>query len=185
MDKTTVSYLNNMGGTHCPQLLHLAMEIWDWCEKRNLFLLAQHIPGKTNVEADTESRVKRDLNDWMLHPTVIAPLIRHCTVDLFASRLSHQLRRYVSWRPDPNAMHSDAFTLDWSNLTAYAFPPFSLDLIPALLHKAKREQATLVLVAPLWTTQPWWPLLIELLVDYPNYYRRCPVQECYTLCSPL
>ncbi len=90
MDNTTaVSYLNNMGGTHCPQLLHLAMEIWDWCEKRNLFLLAQHIPGKTNVEADTKSRVKQDLNDWMLHPKVIAPLIRHCTVDLFASRLSH------------------------------------------------------------------------------------------------
>jgi hypothetical protein len=89
MDNTTaVSYLNNMGGTHCPQLLHLAMEIWDWCEKRNLFLLAQHITGKTNVEADTECRVKRDLNDWMLHPKVIAPLIRHCTVDLFASRIN-------------------------------------------------------------------------------------------------
>ena len=86
--------------------------------------------------------------------------------------LSHQLRRYVSWRLDPNAMHSDAFTLDWSNLTAYAFPPFSL--IPAVLHKAKREQATLVLVAPLWTTQPWWPLLIELLVDYPVYLGNNP-----------
>ena len=64
-------------------------------------------------------------------------------------------------------MHSNVFTLDWSNLTAYAFPPFSL--MPVVLHKAKREQVTLVLVAPLWTTQPWWPLLIELLVDYPVY----------------
>ena len=163
---TAVSYLNNMGGTHCPQLLHLALEIWGWCEKRNLFLLAQHIPGKKNVEADTESRVKRDLNDWML------PLIRHCTVDLFASRLSHQLCKYVCWRPDPNAFHSDAFTLDWSSLTAYAFPPFSL--IPAVLHKTKRERATLVLVAPIWTAQPWWPLLIELIVDYPVYLGNNP-----------
>ena len=46
LDNTTaVSYLNNLGGTHCPQLLHLAIAIWDWCEKRHLFLLAQHIPG--------------------------------------------------------------------------------------------------------------------------------------------
>ena len=38
MDNTTaVSYLNNMGSTHCPQLLHLALEIWGWCEKIYFF----------------------------------------------------------------------------------------------------------------------------------------------------
>ena len=153
LDNTTaVSYLNNLGGTHCPQLLHLAIAIWDWCEKRHLFLLAQHIPGKTNVEADTEFRVKRDLNDWRIPPKIIAPLIRDCTIDLFASRLTHQLKLYVSWRPDPSAVHNDAFTMDWSNLRAYAFPPFNL--IPSVLQKARKEHATLVLVAPLWTTQP-------------------------------
>ena len=173
LDNTTaVSYLNNLGGTHCPQLLHLAIAIWDWCEKRHLFLLAQHIPGKTNVEADTESRVKRDLNDWRIPPKIIAPLIRDCTIDLFASRLTHQLKRYVSWRPDPSAVHNDAFTMDWSNLKAYAFPPFNL--IPSVLQKAKKEHATLMLVAPPWTTQPWWPLLIELIVDYPVYLGNNP-----------
>jgi hypothetical protein len=173
MDNTTaVAYLHNIGGTHCPKLLHLALEVWEWCEKRNIFLLPQHIPGKTNVEADAESRVKRDLNDWRIHPKVIAPLNRYCTVDLFASRLTHQLKQYVSWRSDPNAMHIDAFTMDWSNLVAYAFPPFSL--LPAVLHKAKKEGATLVLVAPLWTAQPWWPLLIELIVDYPIYLGNDP-----------
>ena len=34
-------------------------------------------------------------------------------LDLFASRLNHQLPRYVSWIPDPNAVGVDAFTLDW------------------------------------------------------------------------
>ena len=173
LDNTTaVSYLNNLGGTHCPQLLHLAIAIWDWCEKRHLFLLAQHIPGKTNVEADTESRVKRDLNDWRISPKIIAPLIRDCTIDLFASRLTHQLKPYFSWRPDPSAVHNDAFTMDWLNLMAYAFPPFNL--IPSVLQKAKKEHATLVLVAPLWTTKPWWPLLIELIVNYPVYLGNNP-----------
>ena len=173
LDNTTaVSYLNNLRGNHCPQILHLAVAIWDWCEKRHLFLLAQHIPGKTNVGADTESRVKRDLNDWRIPPKIIAPLIRDCTIDLFASRLTHQLKLYVSWRPDPSAVHNDAFTMDWSNLRAYDFPPFNL--IPSVLQKAKKEHPTLVLVASLWTTQPWWPLLIELIVDYPVYLGNNP-----------
>ena len=117
LDNTTaVSYLNNLGGTHCPQLLHLAIAIWDWCEKRHLFLLAQHIAGETNMEADTESWVKQDLNDWRIPPKIVAPLIRYCTIDLFASRLTHQLKWYLSWRPDLSVVHNDAFTMDWSNL---------------------------------------------------------------------
>ena len=49
----------------------------------------------------------------------------------------------------------------------YAFPPFNL--IHAVLRKARAENATLVLVAPLWSAQPWWPLLIGMLIDYPVY----------------
>ena len=127
LDSTTaVAYLNNMGGTHCPQLLRLTLEIWEWCEKKSVFLLAQHIPGVNNTVADVESRATRDWNDWKLKSDVILPLITECQIDLFASRLSHQLDKYVSWRPDPNALYTDAFTISWSNMTAYAFPPFNL-----------------------------------------------------------
>jgi hypothetical protein len=134
IDNTTaVAYLNNLGGTHCPQLLQLTLEIWDWCEKKCLFLLAQRVPGKDNTAADTESRTVRDLNDWKLSSTVIHPMITECQVDLFASRLSHQLDQYVSWRPDHKAIHTDAFTMNWSNMTAYAFPPFNM--IHAVLEK--------------------------------------------------
>ena len=47
-------------------------------------------------------------------------------IDLFASRLSYQLDQFVSWRPDPLAIHTDAFTLDWATFRGYAFPPFAL-----------------------------------------------------------
>ena len=146
MDNTTaVAYLN-MGGIHSPQLLQLTLVIWEWCENRKLFLLAQHIPRKSNVEADRESRVHRDLSDWKLSPTVIAPLIKHCQVDLFTSRLTHQLKQYVSWRPDPTTIHVDVFTMNWSKVKGYVFPPFNL--IPAVLYKTKNERVTLVLVEP-------------------------------------
>ena len=104
---------------------------------------------------------------WKLKSDVICPLITECQVDLFASRLSHQLDKYVSWRPDPNALYTDAFAISWSNMRAYAFSPFNL--IHAVLYKVRAENATLVLVAPLLSAQPWWPLLIGMLIGYPVY----------------
>ena len=44
-----------------------------------------------------------------------------CDVDLFASRVNAQLKSYVSWRPDPDAMDVDAFTLNWSSFRAFCF----------------------------------------------------------------
>jgi hypothetical protein len=47
-------------------------------------------------------------------------------IDLFTSRLNHQVERYVALHPDPEAEAIDAFSLDWSSNKCYAFPPFSL-----------------------------------------------------------
>ena len=39
-------------------------------------------------------------------------------------------------------------------------PPVSL--ITKVIMKVLKEQATIVLVAPVWKTQPWWPLLLKM-----------------------
>ena len=78
---------------------------------------------------------------------------------------SYQLPRYVSWIPDPNAVRVDAFTLDWGTQYNYAFPPFSL--IPQVVQKLEEYQAEMVLVAPHWPTQFWFPKLTRLLVQNP------------------
>ena len=55
--------------------------------------------------------------DWRLCPVVfgrINGLLGPLQVDLFASRLTHQLPNYVSWHPDPGAIACDAFAQDWS-----------------------------------------------------------------------
>ena len=152
-NSTAVAYLNNKGGTYSHQLLHLTLKIWKWCETKHLYLLAQHVSGKNNVIADEESRKMKDHNDWKIDSTIIQPLIKKCQIDLSASRLTRQLNKYVSWRPDPGAIHVDAFTMNWTNLITYAFPPFNL--IPVVLHKTKKVMATLILIAPLWSAQPW------------------------------
>ena len=44
---------------------------------------------------------------------------------MFASRLNKQIDRFVSWRPDPDAVAVNGFSLNWSEYALiYAFVPF-------------------------------------------------------------
>ena len=86
-------------------------------------------------------------------------------IDLFASRLNFQLKPYVAGKPDPEACHVDAFTLDWSNVVFYAFPPFSI--ISQVIKKIELDGATGILIVPDWPTQAWYPLLRRLLLADP------------------
>ena len=166
MDNTTaVAHVNNKGGTHSPCLLALTLELWQWCLERNIMISAQHVLGKLNTIADSESRVFKDSSEWKIDPQTISPFLKGCEIDLFASRLSAQLPQYVSWRLDPEAVHADALTMDWAPFKGYAFPPFNL--IPAVLHKVSQDKADIILVAPIWPAQPWWPLLLSLLTEHP------------------
>ena len=57
---TAVAYVNHMGGTRSPQLCAMAKSLWDWCLQRHIFIVASHIPGVINVEADYLSRTVVD-----------------------------------------------------------------------------------------------------------------------------
>ena len=106
MDNTTaVAHVNNKGGTRSTCLVFLTLELWRWCLKRDIMISAQHVPGKLNTIADRESRVFNDTSDWKIDPRIISPFLRGCEIDLFASRLTAQLPKYVSWRLDPQALH--------------------------------------------------------------------------------
>ena len=109
---SAVAHVNNKGGTHSPCLLALTLELWQWCLERNIMISAQHVPGKLNTIADSESRVFNDSSEWKIDPQTISPFLKGCEIDLFASRLSAQLPQYISWRPDPEAVHADALTMD-------------------------------------------------------------------------
>ncbi len=149
-----------------------------WCLERNIHIQAQHLPGIQNCIADRESRSMRDRSDWKLDPQTFYQIQRRygpLEVDLFASRLTYQCRRYYSWRPDPFAEAVDAFLQDWSSVRGFANPPWSL--IPRVLNRVQTQEADLVLVTPLCKAQPWYALLLSMLVDWP---RLLPHQELVT-----
>ena len=55
-NKTAVSYINRMGGTHSCSLSHLACQLWQWCLQHQIILSAEYLPGTSNIEADRQSR---------------------------------------------------------------------------------------------------------------------------------
>ena len=86
-------------------------------------------------------------------------------IDLFASQLNAQLPCYVSWKPDPGASYTDAFTIPWTDYYFYAFPPFSIIL--RCVQKIEQEKAEGLLVVPNWPTQPWYTKLMQMITNYP------------------
>ena len=169
IDNTTaVAYINNMGGSKPIELNQLAFSVWERSTTRHIWLSAVHIAGILNARADEKSREFSDKHEWKLNDLEFEHIVsRHpdINIDMFASRLNHQLSIYYAWRADPGSCYTDAFSLDWNNHNFYAFPPFSL--LPRCLQKIQQDNARGVLIAPLWPTQTWFPLLLQLLADQP------------------
>ena len=136
---TAMSHINKLGDTRFQKLSNLAIELWNCALNRNLLISAIHIPGKLNV-ADHKSRSFKDSIEWMANPRIFRGVVATLGQpgrDLFASKVIHQILEFVSWRPEPNAVATDAFNLTWNYHFSYLFPPFSL--IPLCLKKIQRS----------------------------------------------
>lgn len=165
---TAVSYINHLGGCKSIECHKVTKEIWEWAIERNIILSAEFIAGKENTEADEASRIFDENTEWSLANQVFEKLEKQFikfNIDLFASRLNAKVGQYASWKPDPNALFVDAFSSNWKNYSFYAFPPFSLIL--KTLHKIKMDHATGVIICPIWPTQVWFPVLMQMLVRAP------------------
>ncbi|CAD6228482.1 GSCOCG00012047001-RA-CDS, partial [Cotesia congregata] len=164
-NSTAKAYINKMGGSQYLHLHLLAKEIWDWCEERNIWLYASYIPSRENKEADSLSRVKNIDTEWSLADYAFKRITKRFgvpSIDLFASRNNSKCKKYCAWERDPEAMTIDAFTINWKEHRFYAFPPFAL--IARVLQKIINDRACGVIVIPLWSTQPWFPLLKNLMI---------------------
>ena len=144
-NRTAVAYINRLGGTRSQHLTALALDIWCYAPDRNVVISAIHVPGKWNCIADGKSRIFHDSIEWMLDHNLFKQVTKHLglpVVDLFASRVNHQMPEFVSWRPEPGAIATDAFNIRWDFPLSYLFPPFCL--IPMCLRKVMQEHYILL-----------------------------------------
>ena len=160
---TVVSYINHQGGTRSRSLwleTELLLQEFD-----RLNLRARHIPGKLNVIADQLSRMGQILpSEWTLHEDVVREIFDlwgNPTLDLFATRFNSRCPTFVSPVPDERAWEVDALSISWENLWAYAFPP--VKILGKVLEKFNLTKVcSLILIAPKWPKQLWYPSLLNL-----------------------
>ncbi|XP_067214193.1 uncharacterized protein [Linepithema humile] len=177
VDNTTaLAYINRMGSVKSTTLHELATEFWKWCEDRDLWVVAAYIASKENKEADILSRQINEDTEWTLADYAfkqITKVFGFPEIDLFASRINTKCKKFCAWDRDPEAVVSDAFTINWENLKFYAFPPFSI--IGKVLQKIRNNKASGIVVVPLWNSQTWFPLFQKMsqgdwLCFEPNQY---------------
>jgi len=162
-NSTAIAYIKNMGGMQSNICNKIAKDIWDWCEYRSIWITPTFIPGKLNVDADNASRLFNDATEWMLSTNVFNSITKNFglpEIDLFASISNKQLNKYVAWKPDPEAIAIDAFTISWGKSFSYIFPPFSV--LGKVMKKIQEDKAKCILISPEWPTQPWYATMLKL-----------------------
>ena len=147
----------------------IAQRILRSAESLKITLAPQFIMGQHTVMADALSRPNQILgSEWTLKGEVFQDLRKRwpVSIDLFATSLNHRCTLYFSPFHDPSAVATDALLQSWNGWLAYAFPPWSL--IPAVLKKLRSSSGVLLtLIAPYWPQRPWFPELLDLVVDGP------------------
>ena len=167
---TVVAYVNKQGGTVSSSLYLLVRQVLTWAESHSVVLVGRYVPGRRNVLADQLSRQDQVVpTEWTLHSRVLQAVFEIWgtpMVDLFATALNRRLPVYCSPVPDPMAWQVDAFTVPWDDLDAYAYPPIAV-IRPVINRVLMAKRLRLILIAPLWPQQEWFPDLLSLLVEEP------------------
>jgi hypothetical protein len=169
---TAVSYFNKQGG----RMLHLAKPVAEfliWCwETHKIQFVSTHIKGSDNNLADYLSRKMNPWTEVALAPAAFDWLESiwgpHST-DLMASAMNTKVLRYFAWMPDPEAAAIDSLRCDWdAESNPYIFPPDVMVMRVLQKVQAGRASRPMTIVTPLWTAQPWIPLLLEMSSDWPR-----------------
>lgn len=157
-NKTAVAYLRNEGGSKSGDLLDLTYKIFHLLDVYQIDLVAFHIPGAYNAEADRLSR-HQTMPEWHLLPQVTTRIFAKWgtpIIDLFATRFTRVVSSYctLDYR-DTRAVFHDALSQIWDYPLAWVFPPPFL--IPKVLQHLHHCRGVYLIVAPRWEKVFWRP----------------------------
>ena len=169
-NSTVVSYINQQGGTRSTSLLCLTVELLLWLESQDTVVRARHIPGCLNMIADHLSHPNQPIpTEWSLHPEIVKRIFRFCgtpEVDMFATTVElppSSVHVSSSGAKSPSGGCSVSRLAGEVNVHVSTF-----SLLSKVVQKLRSTQVEgVILVAPWWPSQPWFPHLLRLCVEHP------------------
>ena len=161
---SAVAYLRNQGGTKSLAMSDLATDICLWAEKRGMTpsrtsecVSRPSIPEGSNPQDRMEPKLDHSRQDISCLGQTICGSVR--------PKEKHEIGNVRLPHSGGDVMESGNLVQNWDGLYAYAYPPTSL--IRACLNKVRTESVEIVLIAPGWPNQEWFPDLLDLAIDFP------------------
>ena len=170
---SAVAYLRNQGGTKSLAMNDLATDICLWSEKRGMTLVPRYLPGHLNVLADhqiysvpegsnpqdrVEPKPDRSRQDFSCLGQTIRGSVRPREEHEIGNVRAHPFgrRRLGKWT-----------VLSRTGTACTRMHTLPTSLIRACLNKVRTENVEIVLIAPGWPNQEWFPDLLDLSIDFP------------------
>ena len=116
---------------------------------------------------DTPEEVELVSEDWQLHPDLFEQYATRWVrpvIDRFAAPGNQMCPRYNALHLGPGVEAVDAFSQDWSTDVNWWNPPWSR--ITQVLRKIVDDQASGILVVPVWPSAVWWPLFRDTVTTF-------------------
>jgi hypothetical protein len=137
--------------------------IFIFTEQNQIKIKAFHLRGIDNSTVDALSRLSR-AGDYSIKKEILDNTMKQLkvelTIDAFSNRKNKRTKRFITINNDKLAEGRDGLQYPWTGETVLAHPP--IPLIGRVLQKILKEKTTVVLIAPWWPAQYWWPTLMEM-----------------------
>lgn len=138
-----------------------ALKLWNLCLHHNVLISAAYLPQGQKITADSLSHKFSHDHEWEMNPTVLHSIFyqwRTPVIDLFATYLHRKCPFYCCRADLGKHPLKDALLLLGEKTLLYTFPQFPL-LLKVL---TKKEKANVLLIAPTWPRQTWYPYLMKV-----------------------
>ena len=112
---TTLTYINHFGGTRSAALMQMVTQLWKHCLQTGTRLRTTYMPSAFNP-ADAPSQQLTSQLEWSISNSFFTLLNNKWGphhIDLFVTATNTKLQQFMSWKPCPLAIATDALSQTW------------------------------------------------------------------------
>ena len=164
-DNSTVDdYMNEQGGTHSAEMCahHDLLSSLPDNSKSQVHFRVPECDGRPAIQVEP-SPVNRMVTLSTGVQTDLSKVVHSSCRPVYHS--SYPQSSIVSPVPDQHAWDIDALNINWSGLTAYAYPPTAL--FHRVIQKIRQSNCLIILIAQGWPAKPWFWDLVQLSTEIP------------------